>query len=113
MLEFIKNKRTMRLAILVVTGVGVLALSYHLSSIINPLLIALIIAYILNPLVNRIESLQVKVRGYRLRTGRTGAVAIIYLLSLSAFLRQPGQMVIKAFIRFLDKSFIESLFAAT
>jgi predicted PurR-regulated permease PerM len=80
MLEFIKNKRNLRLAILVVTGVGVLALSYHLSAIINPLLIALIIAYILNPLVNRIESLQVKVRGYRLRTGRTGAVAIIYLM---------------------------------
>ncbi len=82
MLEFLKKKRNIRIAILVATAAGLLALSYKLSAITNPLLIALLIAYILNPLVSRIEKIRIRVLGRNIGPGRTGAVISIYIGAL-------------------------------
>ncbi len=82
MLEFLKKKRNLRIGILAATAVGILVLSYRLSAVVNPLLIALLIAYILNPLVSRIERIKITVFGRSLGPGRTGAVAAIYIAAI-------------------------------
>ena len=67
-----------RTVALVAVGVALLALAYHLRHILNPLLIALGIAYVLQPLVVALEKRQIPMPGGRRPLGRTGATVVIF-----------------------------------
>lgn len=69
------SRHTRQILILLAVGVFLLCMLYHLRAIFNPILLALLIAYILNPVVNLLEKLHI---------GRTIAVFIIYLLMSTA-----------------------------
>ena len=72
--------RKAKIIFLVSLALGILALAYYLRAIINPLLISLLIAYILNPLVNGLE--RVRLRGFQLRRWMiiSGFYAVIFLV---------------------------------
>jgi len=76
--------RTLKFVGLAGLVVGVLLAAYKLSSIFNPLLIALLLAYISDPLIGRLE----KVFKYRL-----AAIVSIYLYLLVLFILIPSLFV--------------------
>ena len=61
--------RTRRLLVVGACLVGLLALAFHLRDVFNPLLLGLLLAYILNPLVEWLE---------RKGVGRTKAVTVLF-----------------------------------
>ena len=75
------HERTLRIIALVVLVVLLLGVAYRLSSIFNPLLIALLLAYISDPLISRLE----KVFKHRL-----AAIISIYLYLLLLFILIPA-----------------------
>ncbi|MEZ0230790.1 MAG: AI-2E family transporter [Planctomycetota bacterium] len=64
-----RRKHTVRVAFVAAVILAALALGYYLADVLNPFLIALLIAYVLNPLVERVER-----RGVR----RTFAVSVLF-----------------------------------
>ena len=64
----IRSKR-IRSAVLLLCGAGLFILAYRLRSVLNPLLLALLAAYILNPAVLFVQ---------RLHLGRLAATSLIY-----------------------------------
>ncbi|MBI3272805.1 MAG: AI-2E family transporter [Planctomycetes bacterium] len=65
------NRRRLRFALLATVGAAALALAHHLRDIVNPILLSLLLAYVLNPVVAFFER-------YHLR--RPVTVFCIYLL---------------------------------
>jgi predicted PurR-regulated permease PerM len=59
-----------------VTGAALLAFGYYLRAIFNPLLLALLIAYILNPVISFFE---------RLKISRTVSISALYVIIITAF----------------------------
>lgn len=72
--ETSKNRRTTRIALLAALLLGVLGLGYHLADVLNPFLIALLIAYVLNPVVEMLE---------RHRVRRRFTVAVLFAVVLA------------------------------
>lgn len=70
------SRRRFRIGFLALTAAATLLLAYRLRDVLNPFLVALLIAYILHPLVKVLEQ-----RG---RLPRTAAVAVIYIVALGA-----------------------------
>ena len=75
------HERTLRIIALVVLVFVLLGVAYELSSIFNPLLIALLLAYISDPLISRLE----KVFKHRL-----AAIVSIYIYLLILFILIPA-----------------------
>ncbi len=75
------HERTLRIIALVILVVLLLGVAYQLSSIFNPLLIALLLAYISDPLISRLE----KVFRHRL-----AAIISIYIYLLVLFILIPA-----------------------
>ncbi|MDQ7779091.1 MAG: AI-2E family transporter [Planctomycetota bacterium] len=69
------RRNTYRLLILCAAGAVVLAFGYHLRAIFNPLLLALLIAYMLNPAVTYFE---------RLKISRTVTILVFYVVLVAA-----------------------------
>ena len=65
----------LRTWVLVALGIAVLLFCYHLRAVLNPLLVGLLLAYILNPSVQWLES-----KGL----GRVGGIVVVYLVLLVA-----------------------------
>lgn len=70
------RKNTVRWLLLCGTATVLLAFGYYLRPIFNPLLLALLIAYILNPVINFFE---------RLKIGRTVSISVLYVLVITGF----------------------------
>ncbi len=70
------SRRRLRLLYLTVITIAVLALAYRLRDAVNPFLLSVLIAYMLNPAVQFFER--------RLRLPRTAAILLIYAAGISA-----------------------------
>jgi predicted PurR-regulated permease PerM len=75
-------KRRRRVAVLLVFVGLILALLFALRAVLAPFLIALFVAYLLDPLVDRLA--EVRLYKKRFRVGRGGSIVIIYLVFLIA-----------------------------
>ncbi len=64
-----RRKHTARIVLVLALSVFLLGLGYYLADVLNPFLIALLIAYVLNPLVERLEQRHVR---------RTFAVTVLF-----------------------------------
>ena len=69
------SKRRIRIVIVLVAAIGLLALMYHLRPVLNPFLLALALAYILNPLVQALKR-----RGIPRRVSLAGMFIVMTLL---------------------------------
>ncbi len=79
-MEFFKT-RTFRVLLLTVAVIGLLLITYVLRTVFTPLLLAFILAYILDPLVTWFE---------KMRLSRAGAIAVLYTLGLALFVVTVG-----------------------
>ena len=70
-MERAKRNRVIRILVLTLLGIGVLAFVVALDEIFAPLLFSLLLAYILNPLVNWIQ---------RFRIARAPAIGLLFLI---------------------------------
>ena len=76
--------RTVKIVLLTLLGVLALLCGYWLRTIFNPLLVAALIAYVLNPLVNWMERKRIK---------RTAAILMIYGVALVLVLAALGTAI--------------------
>ncbi|MCO5167573.1 MAG: AI-2E family transporter [Planctomycetes bacterium] len=74
-----RRRRLVRWALVVVFVLALLGLGFHLSDVTNPLLIGLLLAYVLNPVVEALER-----RGWSRNTAVLGLFGVVFVVTAGA-----------------------------
>ena len=103
-----KGQKIVKTSILIIFTISILAMTYNLRAIFNPVLLSLLIAYILNPIVNFFEHLRIRrfITIFNIYLILTSAIVLTIILLIPILSAEISYLYRKTFVgdTYIDKN---------